>query len=222
MTVSTMTIVTLRCPVCGRMEFHALSLFAFAGRKNQKLYCSCGAEVMTVGSKDRRQFWLQIHCIMCETQHLYWFTRKQLWAHNLIDLQCVETLVDIGYVGPRDKVKAAIMKQEKSLQEMAADLGVADYFENPEIMYEVLERLHQLAEAGLLSCTCGSRQIAVEVFPDRVELRCEVCDHTCTCYAESDNDLESVKRFDNIQIQGAYHPVPRNRGARKRPTKKTT
>lgn len=222
MVVSTVTVVTLRCPVCGRMEFHALSLFGFAGRKTQKLLCSCGAEVMTVGRKDRRQFWLQIHCIMCETQHLLWYTRKQLWSQNLMELQCTDTLVEIGYIGPREKVKSAIMKQEKSLQQMAADLGVADYFENPEIMYEVLERLRQLAESGALSCTCGSHQINVEVFPDRVELRCESCDHSCTYYAESDNDLDNVKRFDNIQIEGACAPVPHNRGARRRRTKKTT
>lgn len=178
---------------------------------------------MTVGSKDRKQFWLQVHCIMCETQHLLWFNRQELWSKRMIELRCEETLVEIGFIGSREKVKAAIMRQDKSLQEMAEDLGFVDYFENPEIMYEVLERLHKLAEAGFLSCVCGSYQINVEIYPDRVELRCEACDNTGTYYAESDNDLQTVKRLNEIRIQESYAPLTRgNRGTRRRRSKKST
>ncbi|MZP30746.1 hypothetical protein GTO91_13590 [Heliobacterium undosum] len=220
MILSTMTVVALRCPACGRMDFHALSLFAFAGRKVHKLHCSCGAGLMTVGSKDRKRFWLQAHCIMCETQHLHWFPREQLWSQQLTELRCAETMVEVGFIGPREKVKTAILNQDKSLQEMAENLGLTDYFENPEVMYAVLERLHKLAEEGALSCSCGSFQINVEVYPERVELRCEACDNTYVCYAESDNDLQVMKRCAELQIQGAA-PGSRESGRGRRRRKKS-
>ncbi|MBC9784544.1 hypothetical protein H1S01_08460 [Heliobacterium chlorum] len=222
MILSTMTVIALRCPACGRMDFHALSLFSFAGRKVKKIQCSCGAALMTVGSKDRKRFWIQTHCIMCETQHLQWFTRERLWSQQLTELRCTETMVEVGFIGPREKVKTAILSQDKSLYEMAENLGLADYFENPEVMYAILERLHKLAEEGSLSCECGSFQINVEVYPDRVELRCELCDSTYVCYAESDNDLQSLSRCAELQIQG-YSPIaPESRRNRRRRTKKTT
>ncbi|MDD2421643.1 MAG: hypothetical protein PHC60_06100 [Heliobacteriaceae bacterium] len=221
MVLSTQTVVALRCPVCGRMDFHALSLFAFAGEDIHKIHCACGAALASVGSKDRKQFWLQVHCVMCETQHLFWYKRRELWSDQLLEICCEETMVEIGFVGPLKKVKAAVLRQNKSLQELADDLGYVDHFENPEIMCGVLEKMHNLAETGYLSCACGSSQINVEIFSDRVELRCEACDNVAVFYAESDHDLQMVKRLKEIQIQGCSPRSNGSRGTRRPRSKKS-
>lgn len=204
MLVSTTTIVAVRCAVCGKMDFHAMSLFSFAGKKVHRLTCSCGAGLMSLGSKDRRQFWLQLECLMCESRHIYYYNRQELWSGHLIVLTCEETDLAIGYIGSKEQVRKSILQQDKSVQEMAEDLGFVDYFENPEIMYEVLENLQQLAEDGRLSCQCGCYQINVEVFPDRLELRCENCDAVGLFYAESDCDLDAVKYAGEIRLPSTY------------------
>ncbi|KAB2953827.1 hypothetical protein F9B85_04215 [Heliorestis acidaminivorans] len=223
MIVSTMTIVALRCQTCGAIDFHGISLFTFAKQRTQQINCTCGAKLMTVGTKDRKRFYLQAHCIMCESQHLFWYLREKLWSQQLSVLHCEENLVEIGFVGPRDKVKEAIMRQDKSLREMAENLGVVEYFENPEVMYGILEYLHTIAENGKLYCTCSSHQINVDIYPDRVELRCEVCSNNHVCYAESDHDLQMIKRVKEVQIEGPSLSHPRNnRGTRRRRSKKST
>ncbi|QGG47083.1 hypothetical protein FTV88_0931 [Heliorestis convoluta] len=174
-----------------------------------------------MGTKDRKRFYIQAHCIMCESQHLFWYLRDQLWSQQLLVLQCEENLVEIGFIGPRDKVKAAIMKQDKSLREMAENLGVVEYFENPEVMYGVLDSLHSLTENGRLTCSCESQQISVDIYPDRVELRCEACSNNQVCYAESDHDLQMIKRVKEMQIEDPSAPHSRNRRARGRRSKKS-
>lgn len=220
MVLNTVNVVAIRCPECGRMDFHALSMFDFSGKKTRKIECSCGVGLMTIGTKDWKRFWIQVHCIMCETMHMLYFARRELWSKRVIELNCDDTEVEIGYIGPREGVKAAIAKQDKSLQEMAEDLGFVEYFENPEIMYEVLDSLHRFAEGNLLSCQCGNTQINVEIFPERVELRCDNCEAQAVFYAESYTDIQEINRLNEIELLQGVTPYQDTRGKKRRRSKK--
>lgn len=201
MLVVTTTAIALRCPGCGRIKYHSLSLFSFSANKSIQFACDCGQTVLSISTRDRRVFSFQVECLMCEGRHFYQFFLKDIWSQRVLSLVCSETGLEVGFIGPREEVRRCIASQERSLREMAEDLGFSDYFENPEVMYEILDCLHKIAESGGLSCQCGNFQIEVEIFAERVELRCPDCGACGVIDAESREDLDAIKDVWEIMLQ---------------------
>ncbi len=175
MAISTNSKIVLRCPYCGEVNQHDLSVFAFSGSNSCRFTCSCGSDIASLGSRDRKHFWVQADCSFCEETHFCYFNRKDIWGDEIVSLYCNDTGLDIAYIGPQDKMEEIVAYEEKSLAEMARDLGFGDYFSNPEIMYGVLDCLYQLAEKGDLFCHCGNYDVEIEMLPDRLELKCGFC-----------------------------------------------
>ncbi|MGD0152794.1 MAG: hypothetical protein ABSC17_03370 [Thermacetogeniaceae bacterium] len=222
MLVTTTTALALRCPECGKIKYHSLSLFSFSAQKTLRLSCACGTPLLLISTRDRKVFYFQVECLMCEGKHLLEFFLKEIWSGQVLNLVCSETDLDIGFIGPRDQVKKCIANQERSLQEMADDLGYTDYFANPEIMYEILDCLHKIAEDGNLSCQCGNQQVEVEIFADRIELRCEGCGAFGVVHAETRQDVDAVKKIWEIVLKpgGANMMGIRKEGRSRRRSKK--
>jgi hypothetical protein len=198
--ITTTTALALRCPECGKIKYHSLSLFSFSAKKTLRINCSCGVPLLLISTRDRKVFYFQVECLMCEGKHLLEFFLKEIWSGRVLSLICDETDLEIGFIGPRDQVKKCIADQERSLQEMAEDLGYNDYFANPEIMYEILDSLHKIAENGKLSCECGNQQVEVEIFADRIELRCAGCGAFGVIRAETRQDAETAKKIWEIVL----------------------
>jgi hypothetical protein len=93
-----------------------------------------------------------------------------------------------------------VENEDKSIADMAAELGYTDYFDNPDIMYEILDRLYEIAENGDLKCNCGNNDIAIEIFPDYLELRCEHCRSFAVLMASTKEDLDLVNNIDQIHL----------------------
>jgi predicted RNA-binding Zn-ribbon protein involved in translation (DUF1610 family) len=217
MIIQTSNTVALRCPECGKIKYHTLSFFSFAGKEPVCFDCDCGAQLLSIATKDRKVYYLQLDCLMCETKHLYRYLFKDLWSSEVLHLFCEETGLGIGFIGPRQQVRKCIAKQERSLREMAEDLGFSDYFENPEAMYEILDDLHKLAAEAKLSCQCGNVDIEVEVFADHVELRCSNCDAVGIIGAESEEDRKAMKNTWEITLQtGSLQWLCRGKGKNRR------
>jgi len=70
-------------------------------------------------------------------------------------------------------------------------------------MFEVLNCLHDVAEEGYLYCECGSYQIEIDIFPDRIELNCKDCKSNSVIYAENDEDLNKIKETKKIELVGS-------------------
>ncbi|MDW7673115.1 MAG: hypothetical protein SCK28_01125 [Bacillota bacterium] len=201
MLISTSNVIAIRCPECGSLDFHLLSLFSFGKKKKQvKIDCSCGTNLVTIGTKDWEKFWMQTKCIMCETKHLSYLSRRRIWSDKVEIISCDDMGVEIGFIGPKGKVKDYIHQQDKSLREMAEEMGFGDYFDSPEVMYEVLDYLYEIAEDDSLYCECGNYQVDIEVFPERLELICGQCDCSATIYAESEQDILLIKESAEIKL----------------------
>lgn len=200
MIVATEFAVAMRCPSCGKLDFHTVSRFAFAGKSNYKINCNCGSPKLIIGTKNRNQFWFQIPCVLCETNHLIYYKSKQLWSDEVTFFYCNETNVELGFFGPETKVRSVSENYEHNLESLVEELGYDDYFYNPEIMFEVLNCLHDIAEDGFLYCECGSMQIEIDIFPDRIELQCKDCKTISVVYAENEDDLDNIKRVKKIEL----------------------
>jgi hypothetical protein len=200
MIVATEFLVAIRCPCCGKLDFHSISRFMFAGISLYKVMCSCGASKLIIGTKNRRQYWFQIPCVLCETNHLVYYKAKQLWSDEVSFLYCSDTNVELGFFGPDIKVRAVVNNYEHNLESLVDDLGYDDYFFNPEIMFEVLNSLHDIAEEGFLYCECGSYQIEIDVFPDGIELQCKDCKRISVVSADKEEDLNWIKGIKRIEL----------------------
>ena len=217
MLIQTLNVVALRCPDCGKIKYHTLSFFSFSEKKPVRFNCDCGAQLLSITTKDRKVFYLQLDCLMCETKHLYHYLFKDLWSAEVLPLFCDETGLEVGFIGPRQKVRKSIAQQERSLREMAEDLGFSDYFANPEVMYDILDDLHKLASDGKLSCECGNMDVEVEVFADRVELRCPTCEALGIIGAETKEDRKAMKNTWEIVLKtGALQWICRGKAKNRR------
>ncbi|CEP68412.1 Uncharacterized [Moorella glycerini] len=208
MLIPTLNVVVLRCPTCGRLEFRGLSLFNFAGSRTWQAECSCGTTLLTISRKKGKNFWLQYHCGMCDCLHINRYTRQELWSRELLTLTCKETELEVGFIGPREKVQRAVQRHDRTLAEVAQDLGFDDYFEEPDVMYQLLSLIYQLAEDGRVSCGCGNENIEIEIFPGHLQLRCEACRAEKNLPAGTMADLERVENLQEIRLPG--HLVSKN------------
>lgn len=220
MIIQTINVVALRCPECGKIKYHTLSFFSFKDNQPVRFSCDCGTQLLSIATKDRKLYYLQLDCLMCETKHLYHYLFKDLWSAEVLPLYCEDTGLEIGFIGPLQKVRQSIAQQEKSLREMAEDLGFSDYFANPEVMYEILDDLHKLAAEGKLSCQCGNMDVEVEVFADRVELRCPSCGALGIIGAETKDDLKAMKNIWEIVLKtGTLQWLCRGKARKRRKSK---
>lgn len=201
MLIATTCAVALRCPVCGKIQYGDLSLFAVAASKSLQFSCECGEPILSISTRDGKSYTLQLECLMCEGRHLWHYSRREIWSNRLLRLVCEDTGLEVGFIGPLGQIKKSVRQQERSLSQLAEDIGLADYFENPQVVYEILECLQQLAGSGKLTCTCGNRQIEVNLFPERVELRCSSCGAVAVLSTGSGEDLERIIDKGEIRLE---------------------
>lgn len=93
---------------------------------------------------------------------------------------------------------AELMRDEMvrdEMEELMEEAGFDEYFDNPQVMYELLNGLHEMASQGTLHCACGNPDVQVEVLPDRVELTCPACGRWRSLVAESDQDLDELNNL---------------------------
>lgn len=200
MILTTHTSVVIQCPKCGELEFHALSLFAFSGKGRENLYCRCGEPLLSVASRDRMHFNLSYHCAFCGQVHYARLKRGVLWGKAVFPLVCPEVEASAGFIGPKQKVSQACQEREKSIAELAAELGYEEEFENPEVMLRLLEHLHRLAKDGALGCKCGNHNLSFELLPDRIELYCEDCEAVGVIYGENADNIRIFEGMTSISL----------------------
>ncbi len=221
MLITTQTTLALRCPNCGKLEFYSLSRFSVKKGAAHRIICECGALLISVNKKEKNSYKLQIECIMCDSKHIMSMRSRDLWNNKGIPLKCDHIGLEIGYLGCREFVTASVNKMERSIREMAEDLGYDKYFLNPEVMFKALELLRSMADHGKMSCSCGSAQLEVEVFPDRIELRCPNCEAVGVVFAETVKDLQRIADLKEISLE-AYtsHYLDRKKLKKQSPQKK--
>lgn len=200
MLVSTQRSLALRCPLCGRLEFHRISLFDFSGHSPLRVKCTCGFNKLIISTKNFKEFLVQMSCLICEEMHITSYSRHALWEKPALVLRCSETGQELGYIGTESSLEKIIKQKENDLESIVNNLGFDDYFTNPQVMFEVLNHLHRIAEEDKLFCLCGNDQIEIDVFPEKLELHCPFCQSLHIIYAETIEDLRIVKQANLISL----------------------
>ncbi|AZR74037.1 hypothetical protein BBF96_11915 [Anoxybacter fermentans] len=198
MIIEYLTTISLRCPVCGRLDVHPINIFDFSGQRSKEIYCSCGYRKVKLETKNYKRYWVQFNCIICELEHTLFFTPSAFWGSKLLTIRCPDTDLKLGYLGPEILVQGEIQDQQQDLEAMIKDLGFDDYFCDPEVMLGVLDILHDIAEAGGLFCQCGNKNIDIDMYPDKIELVCRECQGMTMIKARTIADLEQLKETNKV------------------------
>lgn len=199
--VSASTTFAIRCPRCGKLELAPVSRFAFGKGRSVKVACSCGGHTLTTGTK-RGQVFLQVPCYLCDGLHFLYYSPKQFWNAKLEEVSCVETSLQLGVFGSLPEVEQYARPGGGELERLLEDSAFDDYFDHREVMYQMLARIHTLAAEGNVTCACGNHKLAIDIYPDRLDLTCADCGRHKSVSARSDVDLVELERTARIEVGG--------------------
>lgn len=201
MVINTVSTLALYCSRCGKIHMHNISRFNLKSPGRRNLICSCGQVQATITSSGERQFLLDIPCVLCQTNHVICLDSKRLWHADMDKIYCVQENFELGFVGARQVIAETVNKYKVEFEKLAADMDeYDDYIQNPQVMLETLNKIHDIAEKDGLHCRCGSSAIGAEVLPDGVELECAQCGGQLIIPALNEQDLTNFQELKDIEI----------------------
>lgn len=200
MLINTNIAFAVRCSECGSLKVHDTSLFELFINKRTELVCTCGQQNAIIKAKDYKSLWVDIDCFVCQDKHTFKYTLKQLLRGNIIT-RCIESGIEICFMVSDGDINELVENYEMNSEILCKGLDFLDYFNNPEIMTKSLERIKKIDSEGLLSCSCGDNNIEMNIFPDRIELKCMNCEGIKLIYAENNDDYNNFISKDKIVLR---------------------
>jgi hypothetical protein len=129
--------------------------------------------------------------------------RKRLWHAEMDKIYCVQENFELGFVGAKEVILETVNKYKVEFEKLASDMDhdeCDDYIQNPQVMLQALNRIHDMAEKDRVHCRCGSSAIGAQVLPDRIELECAQCGGQFFIQAKSDQDLTYIEGLEDLEI----------------------
>jgi hypothetical protein len=191
--------LALYCPRCGQIHMHDINRFVLKQVTRLRLVCSCGQLQATLINGGHQQLFLDIPCVVCQTNHSVCITSKKFWRTNVEKLYCVQENLELGFIGQRRYIEQMLADQRHELESFhdeVEDAGIVD----PEVMIGVLNKIHDIAEASGIHCSCGSTQIVAEVAPASLELVCRDCGARLIIPASVPTDLTQLAAVNTIKL----------------------
>lgn len=193
--------LALRCHKCGRLEKTKFNIFELRDGHFLDLKCSCGSAKARIKEKGEKHLQLEYNCVLCDGHHRRLFDKKDFWSsHSINQIKCLKTGLEIGFYGPSSLIDDELNKQKNELEIMADELGLNDY-QKPELLLEVFNIVHDRATFSKLYCECGSNDIDVKLYFNKIELKCRNCGSTLNISAETEEQLNEIKNKDKIIIK---------------------
>ena len=198
--------VALRCHHCGRLEKSKLNIFQVRDDHLLDLKCSCGTTKARVKDKSEKYIQFEYNCFLCDESHRRIIKKEEFWSDGPIKhLKCLNTGLEIGYYGAKELIDKELDKQKEELKILADELGINDYQE-PELLLEVFNIVHDRASLSKLYCECGSDEIEVKLYSSKIQLKCQECGSVLNISAETEEQLNEIKNKGDIVIKSINGP----------------
>lgn len=193
--------VALRCHRCGRLEKTKLNIFQVRDDYLYDVKCSCNATKARVKEKSNNYIQFEYNCFLCDKYHRINIKKEDFWILDSIkSIKCLNTGLEIGYYGGQNLIDAELKKQKEELNTLADELGLNDYQE-PELLLEIFNIVHDKASLSKLYCECGSEDIEVKLYSNKIKLKCRKCNNTLNISAETEKQLNEIKNKGDIIIK---------------------
>ena len=210
MVINTVSTLALYCSRCGKIELHEISHFTLKRSVGRQFMCGCGQEQAIVNSAAGHQYLFSIPCLVCDTTHLVKIDRRLLGQEGITKLYCPQENLELGFVGERTVVEQTLAADLNEIDKLITDIENDDFVQNPQVMFEIINKVHDIAEKGRLYCHCGrSAAIEADILPDCIELKCAHCGGRTVIPAQTEQDRSRASEFEAIEI-------PRGRKQRRR------
>ncbi len=214
MLIDTSVTIAYKCTSCGSFEFFNISLFTLLYKKDYSLSCRCKKSCINIKQESEGSFLISIPCIGCGNDHTYLLSKKSILGWSLTSstarpcvrtgeptiFNCPETGMQIFFIGRDEAVRRKVDRLEEEFDEMIDMYGYESYFNNTQVMFDTLNRIHDIALKGNLICECGSTDIELVLLSGCVLLRCGKCASSKRIPASKNKDLKDLLIKSQITI----------------------
>lgn len=206
MLIDTSVTIAYKCTSCGSFEFFNVSLFTLTYRKTCSFSCRCKKSWITIKQEGESSFLISIPCIGCGNEHIYLFTRRSIILGESVAFNCPETGMQICFIGKDEAVRKKVDSLEEEFDELMDTYGYESYFRNTQVMFDTLNRIHDIALNKNLYCECGSTDIGLVLLSDCIMLRCEKCGSNKKIPAARNKDLKDLLTKSQIMVHEDAYP----------------
>lgn len=195
--------IAIYCQRCGKIQIHELSYFEQINKKTI-LRCSCGHHQATIVRTVSNRFQVEIPCVVCDFVHRENFIPKSLVKMKAEKIYCAKDHFELGYVGKKQKIEEILAFNKKRFALLNQENNESQ-IETQQILLDILNRLHDIAESDGINCQCGSKAIAADIIGNSVILECCHCGGYYIVPAKSIVDIDKINRIDQIDLmQGRF------------------
>lgn len=123
-------------------------------------------------------------------------------------IYCGQENLEIGFIGDRKIIEHTIADHKREIDNAIREMDSDEYgenIENPRVMLEILNRVHDIAEKGGVYCQCGSAAVEIVVLPNGVELVCAQCGTRLLVPAQDEQDILYLAAMDSIELMSQCH-----------------
>lgn len=204
MLVELKRMVAYICPFCSNVSTKIMSVFNFSGTEKVNLICpthGCHENCVTITQKNSK-YKLNIECPLCGGTHMYSIAADTFWNKPLIAYKCPVAGINVFFAGERKNVENALDEFADVYSDVIDDIeDIGDDIKSSpfDIICELIECLNTLMNKGLISCTCGSREIEFDIQDKQVILRCTHC-RRIKAFEASEDSLMRVLNSSAIII----------------------
>ena len=198
--------IASRCPHCCSVIETEISVFNLSGGKISSKCPSCGKSTLDITLSQDGKVRLSVPCVACPHHHPFTLSAETMFTKELFILQCSFTKFDICFMGNKNKVNEAVIKNGKELQAMmdeAAELAGEDEVFDEEALAQmklILSFIDECAKKGDILCPCQKNKTApgveLTMHDDSVTLTCRDCGRNVTI------DVYDTGFFDTMLEMG--------------------
>lgn len=200
MLINTCLTMGYKCNFCGSFEFFNVSLFKLLGKRACTFTCRCNNSKIIVFNDNINEFKINIPCIGCDSNHIFTLSRNELLMKPVSALHCPHTGIELCFIGADEEVRKRIDSLEKKFDELIDLFGYDKYFLNTQVMLDALNKIHDIAESGNLYCECGSNEVELFLYEDKINLKCLRCFASTVVDASSNKDLKDILKRNHIML----------------------
>ncbi len=181
------------CPFCSTIVTKDVNLFDFSGQNASPFLCSkddCRALSVSITPK-KDKYSITVNCPICGEPHIFNIKKVTFWKSDFFVLHCPETGFGILFIGSSERIRSEINRQEELIAEFESeDVTIGDELSN---IFDTVEHINELSKKDAIYCSCGSRNIAIEIDNDGITLSCKDCGKS-KCVK---TDMESLQTLLN-------------------------
>lgn len=187
----------VKCNLCSRLKEFDFNLFNIMKYDKIEYECSCGETIKIIVEKENL---LRGRAITFELNGASF----KFSLHNIVKNQNIYRYSDnslVFFLGQKDSGRAKLKELGLKIDDIITETDRRDIFVNFDVITKALIKLFDLEAQNRIKCDCGNSKINIELFYDRIELKCLNCNGVKLIFAETEEDLKVILNKDMINLR---------------------